>query len=304
MADDLLQRLGELEREDNADFPHEWEAVVAGTMSAEEAARQRPDAAPDEQERLAELLTPLTDDGLDGLVDQLQAVLSGGASVAELRGEPAAPTAEIPAAEIPTAPIDLAAARARRRGLFAGVGSLVAVAAALALWLRPIGPADTGAGPAIDLVPYALDVRNDEVRGQRSGDESDGDGETHGADTPARYRPDSTLRWVLAPDEALDLRGGDLTLGAWAAPAGGEPRPIARGRLAAHTTISDAGVVELRGRFGELFDLEPGTWQLRFAIARAELGEAYAAAEAAVAAGDAVLVGPYVVEVVDDDRAP
>ncbi|MCA9663156.1 MAG: hypothetical protein KC486_32780, partial [Myxococcales bacterium] len=208
MADDLLQRLGELEREDNADFPHEWEAVVAGTMSAEEAARQRPDAAPDEQERLAELLTPLTDDGVDGLVDQLQAVLSGGASVAELRGEPAAPTAEIPAAEIPTAPIDLAAARARRRGLFAGVGSLVAVAAALALWLRPIGPADTGAGPAIDLVPYALDVRNDEVRGQRSGDESDGDGETHGADTPARYRPDSTLRWVLAPDEALDLRGG------------------------------------------------------------------------------------------------
>ena len=99
MADDLLQRLGELEREDNADFPHEWEAVVAGTMSAEEAARQRPDAAPDEQERLAELLTPLTDDGVDGLVDQLQAVLSGGASVAELRGEPAAPTAEIPAAE-------------------------------------------------------------------------------------------------------------------------------------------------------------------------------------------------------------
>jgi hypothetical protein len=303
MADDLLQRLGELEREDNADFPHEWEAVVAGTMSAEEAARLRPNAAPDEQERLAQLLTPLTDDGLDGLVDQLQAVLGGEVSAADATATETANATATPQA--PTAaspPIDLAAARARRRGLFAGVGSLVAVAAALALWLRPVDPVDTGAGLALELVPYALDVRNDEVRGQRSG--ADDSGEHPGADAPARYRPDSTLRWVLAPDEALDLRGGDLTLGAWAAPVGGEPRPLARDRLSAHATISDAGVVELRGSFGELFDLEPGTWQLRFAIARAELGEPYAAAESAATAGDAVLVGPYVIEVVDGSSAP
>ncbi|MEZ4384805.1 MAG: hypothetical protein R3A79_25975 [Nannocystaceae bacterium] len=288
MADDLLQRLGDLEREDDDDFPHEWEAVVAGSMSAEEARRQRPDAPEDEQARFAELFTPLTEGGVDDLVDALQSVLAASPPTADADVAGAAEVSQPAAPAAP--PIDLGAARARRRGLVTALGGLVAVAAALALWLRPV---DDGAGLDLDLRPYTLDVRNDEVRGQRSGEAGDARPEA-----PARYRPDSTLRWVLAPDEAVDLRGGDLSLGAWAAPPGGAPRALDRGRLDAHAAISDAGVIELRGAFAEVFDLEPGTWELRFAVGRVALGEGYAAAEAAAEAGDAVLVGPYTVELV------
>lgn len=149
------------------------------------------------------------------------------------------------------------------RGVVMGIVAVLAVAAALLLWTIP------REAPRGTPVAYSLTVRSPGLHGQRSGDEPDD-----------RYRPDSTVDWVMSPElatqEAVELR-------VLARDEAGGVRV-----LAPAVSRSPEGVLRLRGRFAELLGLAPGRWSLRFVVCPAGAGLVEAAAvEAAVAAGRA-----------------
>ena len=288
MADDLLHRLGAIERDDDAAYPREWEQVVAGTLSAEEALLRRPQDSAADQEAYQKLFTPMSEATSEALVDRLQAAL------AEQKADPNGEKQDDSAAPSPSVePISLAAARTkRRRTWLATAGTLVAAAAVFALWLRPIDSADPGVA-SDTFASYSLVIRNTSIRGDRSGDDSQGDRPEANID---RYRSDSMLHWVLSPDEAQNPDAtASLSLRAWAI-NGAEERTITPTR---GLTISESGVVVLRGSLSQLFDLPPGRWTIHLALTTQDLPETLTAAKQAAARSGAQFVAPLTIEVIE-----
>jgi len=191
----------------------------------------------------------------------------------------------------PAAPLSLADARRSRRGWITAITGLVAFAAAFTLWLRPADPPGP-AGANTDLSPFSLIVRNETIRFNRS---ATGDP----AGSPPRYRRDSQIHWLLSPDEALtQADSGALTIHAWASSDDGDV-PLRSLRLDDTLTVSDSGVVELRGTFGELFGLPPGRWTIQLAVAVGELPEGLDDARRAARERRALLLPPHSLEVID-----
>lgn len=263
--DDLLHQLAAIEREHGSGYPDEWEAVVAGEADAAAvAAARRGIDAPEDAALYAELFTPASDDAIAGLVERMAATLASAeagaaaspqadAAGAAVAGRPPPILAAGPPVAEVAAPISLAERSARRRGLWVGASALLAAAAALVLWIRAPEPAPGGASL---LTPYSLVVRNQEVRGERStGASAGGD-----AATPARYRRDSQIHWILRPDEANPAAAG-LGLVVWA--SDGAASRTLRPALA---RVGEGGVIELRGPLGELLPLPAGRWELRFGV--------------------------------------
>lgn len=318
MDDDLLGQLGALEREDEASRPRAWEDVIAGTRTADEARALSQGIADADLDRYAALFTPMDDGETEALVDTLQAALAsrGGDALTDPGELLEASTADEDAldrspsislsqrrppeegsgraddvrASDPAAPLSLADARRSRRGWMTAAAGLVAVAAAFTLWLRPVDPPGPG-GANAELSPFSLVVRNETVRFNRSADDPAG--------TPPRYRRDSTVHWLLSPDEALtQADSGALRVRAWASPrdSDGTPRSL---RLGDALTISESGVVELRGTFGELFDLPPGLWTIQLAVAVGDLPEGLDDARKAARDDRVLLLAPHSLEVID-----
>ncbi len=319
MDDDLLGQLGALEREDEASRPRAWEDVIAGTRTADEARALSEGIADADLDRYAALFRPMDDGETEALVDTLQAALArrdGDAtadpgdlleastsgedaldlpppiSLAQRRPpEEASPRDEDVSAGHPAAPLPLADARRSRRAWLTAAAGLVAFAAAFTLWLRPVDPPGPG-GANTELSPFSLIVRNETVRFDRSA-----------ADDPTgarpRYRRDSTVHWLLSPDDALtQADSGALRVRAWASAEGSDapPRSLPLGDA---LTISESGVVELRGDFGELFDLPPGLWTIQLAVAVGELPEGLADARRAARDARALFLAPHSLEVID-----
>jgi len=298
MSDDLLSQLGAVEREDNADFPQGWEAVIAGNAPASQLVDLEEDGDADaasasgaesraQRELYAELFTPMTDDDTEALVDRLQAALGGETSTAE-EGEALDP-----------APVSLADARrvkerARPRAWIGAAAMMVAAAAALMLWLRPLAPTDgSSAGADLELAEYSLSVRNEVVRVDRS---SEDPGRSEG---PARYQRSSQLHWILRPDEALSEDAARaLQVRAWASLVGdgAELRSLP---LADGVTITTGGVVELKGSLGEVLDLSVGSWRVHFALATAAIPESFAEVRDNAQTIGVQLLTPIDLEVID-----
>lgn len=284
--DDLLRRLAEVEREHEARYPHPWEAVIAGDLDPEAARAARAGIDPAEDVELhADLFTPLGEDETAAMVERMAAAL---ASADQTHTTPPSADANADAdADASAAPVISLAERAarRRRGLLGGASALVAAAAALALWIQLGDPAAREGGEGEALVPYSLMVRNQELRPERSADAAH--------EGPARYRRDSAIHWVLRPDEAI-ARPEGLGLEIWA----GEGAGARRLAPTAGVTISEQGVVELRGTLGELLPLAPGRWSLRFVVG-VDLGELKGEPPAAADDPRARVIGPYEIEIVE-----
>lgn len=306
MVDDLLHRLGAIERENDAAYPREWEQVIAGTISAEEAELQRDQnpTADTYTNTYKELFTPMGAATTEALVDRLQAALAENTtehnadantakgidpsteSTASARGpkpEHADPELRSPK------PISLAEVRtSKRRMWLAAASTLVAAAAVFTLWLRPIESGQPGATNET-FAPYSLVIRNKAIRGDRSA------GDTPEA-APSRYRGDSMLHWVLTPDEARSPTATKAPrLRVWAI-GGAEERSITPTR---GLTISESGVVVLRGSLSQLFDLSPGRWTIHLAITTDELPETLDAARQSAARSDAQFLAPLTIEVIE-----
>ncbi len=322
MDDDLLRQLGSVERENEASHPRAWEDVVAGTRTAEEARALSEGLSDDTLDRYADLFRPMGEEETAALVDTLQAALArgedgDGAGADEgAEAESGRPSGDAPAglfvvdggrkgeperdrkvrpARSPT-PLppasDSPSVRPSGRAWMTAVAGLVAVAAAFALYLRPADPqAPEGSDTAVS--PFSLVVRNETLRFDRSAAEEGDPG------APARYRGDSRIHWLLSPDEALssaDARA--LRIRAWASPDDADEPPRAV-NLDRALSISDSGVVELRGTFGDLFALPAGPWTIEIAIAVGELPETLEQARGEGAPEGAMLLPGYAVEVID-----
>ncbi|MGH1343766.1 MAG: hypothetical protein ACRBN8_19575 [Nannocystales bacterium] len=126
--------------------------------------------------------------------------------------------------------------------------AVATLAAALALlWLVP-AQVETDS----ELPAYTVLVRNETVRTHR------GDAATQGS-----YRSNSDLLWVVRPNHATPLAHHvALIARAEHAPA----QLLFPPEGTAH--ISDEGVVELRGRFGDVVPLEPGRWEVQVLVGR------------------------------------
>jgi len=307
MADDLLHRLGAIERENDAAYPREWEQVVAGTMSAEEAKLQRAQDSTADTEAYKELFSPLGPAATEALVDRLQAALAeattdprSDANTAKSIDNSTESAASAPSTKPELddlergspRPISLVEVRtSKRRMWLAAASTLVAAAAVFALWLRPVDNGQPGA-TSDTFAPYSLVIRNKTIRGDRSGDDSSDKPET----APSRYRADSMVHWVLSPDEARSpIASKALKLRAWAID-GTEERSITPTR---GLTISESGVVVLRGSLSQLFDLPPGRWTIHLAITTGELPTTLDAARQAAARSDAQFLAPLTIEVID-----
>jgi hypothetical protein len=130
--DELLERLGGLEREYDDAFPHAWEDVVRGDRTAADVLAERQGIDdPQELRALAEGLRPLRAEEREAWVDRLAAGL--GAPTAGLgAARSTEPTAPAPVASLDPRPRP----RARLAWLITAGASLAA--AALVLWLlRP-----------------------------------------------------------------------------------------------------------------------------------------------------------------------
>jgi len=194
-------------------------------------------------------------------------------------------------ASAPPEPLSLADARRTHRGWMTFAAGLVAFAAAFTLWLRPVDPPGP-AGTNTELSPFSLIVRNETIRFNRSASDEP-------AGSAARYRRDSRIHWLLSPDEALtEADASALTVRAWASSDDGDT-PLRSVRLDNALTISESGVVELRGTFGELFGLPPGRWTIQLAVAVDELPEGLDDARRAARERRVLLLPPHSLEVID-----
>ncbi len=300
MVDDLLHRLGAIERDNDAAYPREWEQVVAGTLSAEEAELQRPQDSAADREAYNELFTPMSEAMSEALVDRLQAALAeqkkDHSSTTQDESVASPPQAKPePKPESKSSPtISLTAARSakKRRAWLAAATTLVAAAAVFALWLQPADNEQPGT-TSDSFAPYSLVIRNQSIRGDRSADDSGGD---KPGQAPSRYRSDSMLHWVLRPDETQRPEAtAGLRLEAWAT-GGDEERSISPTR---GLTISESGVIVLRGSLSQLFDLPPGRWTIHLAITTHELPKTLSAAKQAAARSGAQFLAPLTIEVLE-----
>ncbi len=301
MDDDRLRQLGSLERENEARHPRVWEDVVAGTRTADEARALSEGISSDDLDRYADLFRPMGEDETEALVDTLQAALARGKDethdethvadgLTATNASPGLFVVEGGKTEDPPLSVAPTDGRPPSRTWMTAVAGLVAIAAALALYLRPADPQGSEGADAA-LSPFSLVVRNETVRFDRSAAED--------PSAPARYRGDSRIHWLLSPDDALSSADADaLKVRAWAIPDGvdGTPRTLDLDRA---LTISDSGVVELRGTFGDLFALAPGRWTIQIAIGVGDLPETPKQARSDKEAKGSMLLPSYAVEVID-----
>lgn len=242
MTDELLRRLGRAERESR--LADEWDEVLEGRMSADEAMeRSRARGDSDGLEALARASTALTEPERKKWTSHARAAL-------QTTDDDDAPTAP-PSAD---APVDLARQRARRRWGWGGLATLVAVAAALVLWLRARPDAGDLGVEGEPLPPFTMIIRNDTVTELRGADDATLEG-------PAPYRPDSRVHWSFQPDAPIS---GALELAAVV--HGDDLSCLARPTVA---RASADGALELRGTVDETLGLGPGRWTLDVIVARA-----------------------------------
>ncbi|MEM7157555.1 MAG: hypothetical protein AAF799_32245 [Myxococcota bacterium] len=243
MSDELLRRLGEVERRRRPG--EEWDEVLEGTATSQEATergRARGEQ-PEDLDALAQASAPLTGAERKAWATRAKAALQ------TTDDEDDEDPAEV---EAPAGVVDLDSRRTRLR--WGGGVLALLVAAALVLWIRarpqPGVPTEAGA----PLPAFSMTVRNDTVAEIRGAEGSHDDG-------PARYRPDSRIHWSFQPEAPVD---GPLELAAIVRGEG--VSCLARPSL---TRASDNGVLELRGAVGETLGLGSGRWTLEVIIARA-----------------------------------
>ena len=262
--EDLLEQLGELEREHDDAFPHVWEDVVRGDRTTAEALTERQGIDDPEQLRaFAEVLRPLGAEEREAWVDRLAATLD----------------APVPA-PVPARP------RARGRMIWLAAGASLAAAALVLLVLRPRDEAPV-ASEAASLPGFELLVRNETVRTIRS---------TSDPEAIARYQPSSSVDWVIRPGRSVAPPLGLRVLAEASSP---EVPPPQRKRLLDPGVIevSPRGVITLRGTLRDVLPLAAGRWSLRMIVA-APAG--LPADLAALDAGGAwVMSEPYVIDVID-----
>lgn len=286
-ADELLHQLGALEREYDDGFPHEWEDVVRGERSAAEvvAARREAGDDPAEIDALAELLRPTSATEREAWVER------AGAALASAGSEPGPGIAEGGGVEWESSraeasereEAEVVSLGERRRGPWVAAVVALLAAAALVLWLRPRGGAESipGAG---ELPSFTLTVRNELVHEVRSG--ASGTEEVH------QYLPQTVVRWVVSPERSVSTSVGIRIL---AEAEGDAPE---RHLIDPRATISDRGVIEIGGGFGEVLGLSPGRWSLRMIV-----GEALPSDVAELDAGGSwtVVEPAYEIVVVEDE---
>lgn len=225
--DPLLSALGALEREDDRDPPTGWEDVLAGRRSAAEVAATVV-GDPEEHAMLAALFTgPVADDEVERLVDKSLATAAGSTAPAPEAAPPPASATVVPFV--------------RRRSTW--VGSVLAVAAAVALWVGV-----EAARP--EEVSYHLAVRSQSVQVERGHEETA---------QKARYRADSWIDLPLMPTRTVT---GERVVRVRARGADGEAR-----LLAPPVERSPDGVLRVVGRLDSVLPLTPGRWQLEFIVA-------------------------------------
>lgn len=258
--DPLLLALGTLEREDAREPRGAWEDVLAGRSPVAEVVEAAVDA-PDERAALAAMFSgPVPEGEVDDLVGRTLAAWDAPpASVSPpATTEPLAP-AEPPAGPGATVVIPLV----RRRATWAAAASVLAVAAALLLWL----PGEASRAPLAD---YDLVVLDQSIQDTRSNDPP-------GA--VRRYRADSSIDWLIRPARAV---GEAAELRVLARDADG--RELV---LTPTATRSPEGTLRVRGRLGAVLPLETGRWRLRFLVFAATPAATPADAAAALASGAA-----------------
>jgi hypothetical protein len=278
--DELLERLGALEREHDAAFPHAWEDVVRGERTTAEALAEREGIDdPAELRALAEVLRPLGEQEREAWVERL----ATGSRTLEQRPGPAPSSAPEGSAAVVSFE-----SRRHPRSWMRWLGGTGAFAAAAALLLWVLEPRDEGPGSAelAALPDFELVVRNETVHASRS--KSD-------PRATARYEPSSSLHWVIRPEHSVDPPLGLRVL----ADALSPEIPSSQRRLLLDPgaiEVSPQGVIELRGRLEDALPLAAGHWSLRMLVAKPD---ALPADLAAYDAGGAWVVSePYEIEVI------
>jgi hypothetical protein len=251
--DPLLRALGEIERDHEQRHPGEWEDVLAGRVPAATAAAARAGVDPPAEHAAFSAMfgAKIGDAEVERLVARASRSLADEA-------RPPAPSVVTPL----------------RRRVQVAVAVVLAIAAALVLWILP------GEAPRGTPIAYVLTVRNAAIEPVRSSDT--GTPRPSGPElTPrpsgpeltdvAHYRGDSEIDWVLSPEATT---AAEVTL-----------QVVARaddGREVTVTPVftrSSAGALRLRGRFAEVLPgLPPGRWQLRFVVDEREVGARLAVA--------------------------
>lgn len=225
--DDLLERLGGLEREYDDTFPHAWEAVARGERTTADVLAERQGLDdPRELAALAESLRPITPEERAAWVDRLA-------------GETAAP------ASLP-----------RGRLVWLATSGAVLAAAGLAMWAWPRsdGPR-ASAGPA--LPSFSLEVRNETVHDVRAAAPEEAG--------PHRYQPGSDLHWVIRAEGSVALPLGLRVLAEELSPASPPPQRMVVNP--GPIEVSEHGVIALRSTMGKaLPSLTRGRWSLRMIV--------------------------------------
>ncbi|MCX4244791.1 hypothetical protein [Paraliomyxa miuraensis] len=257
MSDELLQRLGRVERESRP--AEEWDEVLEGRMTALEAVergRARGEEA-DELEARARASAPLSETERKAWTRRARAAL---AKDAEDEPHDDAPQHEPepesePESAAPDAPVDLARERERRRAWLLGLSTLVIMAAALVLWIQ-VQPVPRGLETTPEPLPsFSLFVRNDLPREVRGADEGPAEG-------PPRYRSDSQVHWSIQPEAPI---AGAVEL---AAIVRGDDDLACLARPVVARTSTD-GILEVRGTVSDTLGLGAGHWTLELLVARA-----------------------------------
>jgi len=263
--DELLARLGALEREYDDAFPHGWEDVVRGDRTTAEALAEREGIDdPEELRVLAEVLRPLGAEEREAWVERLMA----GLRAPEDQPEPASSAESMG----PVVVMNLESRpRSRARMLWlSGTGASVA-AAALLLWMLRPGDESPGAETddalgvevgdapgvleAVALPGFGLVVRNETVRENRS---------TSGSEAIARYQASSSIHWVIRPERSVEPPLRLVVLAETSSPE-------LPSRLLIYPNaieVSPRGVIELRGPLEDVLPLAVGRWSLTMVVAR------------------------------------
>lgn len=226
--DDLLERLGGLEREYDDTFPHAWEDVARGERTTADVLAERQGLDdPRELAALAESLRPITPEERAAWVDRLA-------------GETAAP-----------------ASPPRGRLVWLATSGAVLAAAGLAMWAWPRSDGPR-ASAGLALPSFSLEVRNETVHDVRDAapDESG----------PDRYQPGSDLHWVIRAEGSVALPLGLRVLAEALSPEIPPPRRMVVNP--GPIEVSEHGVIELRSTMGKALPrLKRGRWSLRMIVA-------------------------------------
>ncbi|MCH9683695.1 MAG: hypothetical protein K0V04_19835, partial [Deltaproteobacteria bacterium] len=146
----------------------------------------------------------------------------------------------------------------RRRRTTWGVAAFGMVAAALlAVWIIPSGPLpvhDADAMADAQLPRFELVARNDTVQTVRKGPEA--------TDALPRYRADTRVQWIIRPARKVSSTLALRLLATPIRPTTGERQLIDPGPI----VVSEEGVIELRGVFGETVGLSPGRWSVEAVV--------------------------------------